>query len=209
MLDNRLSAAASAINKGEILLDIGADHAFLVIELVKKGIIPSGIASDLRLLPLEKGKENAAKYGISSIDFIISDGFENIEIPFDVASICGMGGLLITDIIKKGGKKAQKKLILQPMTAAEKLRAFLWENGYDIKNEIYAVEDCKPYAIICAEYDGMAREYSYTDTYIGKIRPSTKEFDSYKQKIRVSAQKRLRGALCTGKKVSDILRLID
>ena len=83
--------------------------------------------------------------------------------------------------------------MLQPMTNAEILRAFLWDNGYAVTGEVYTVEKRKPYAVIAAEYVGIKTPYSYADTYLGKVRPKSAEYAQYVRKALASAQKRLMG----------------
>ena len=48
------------------------------------------------------------------------------------------------------------RLVLQPMSHAEILRAYLLENGFCILDQTLVKED-KVYQIICAEYDGVVR----------------------------------------------------
>lgn len=194
MLKKRLHTAASLVRGGDILCDVGSDHAYLPLMLIESGVIKRAIACDVNPGPLAHGREHALKRGIDTIDFILSDGLTAVGQDFDVATICGMGGELIIKIITEGGAMAQKRLILQPMTGIEKLRAFLWQNGYNITDELFAVEDKKPYCIIAANYDGERRNFTYTELYLGKIRPNTPEFTAWAVKIRRSAEKRLRGA---------------
>lgn len=194
MQKKRLNAAASLVRNGDVLCDVGSDHAYLPLMLIKNGVISRAIACDVNAGPLAHGRENALSQGVDSIEFVLSDGLTAVGSPFDVAAICGMGGELIIKIITEGGDKAKKRLILQPMTGIEKLRAFLWQNGFCITDEIFAVEDEKAYCIIAAEFDGITRGFTYTELYLGKIRPKTPEFAAWAKKIRMSAEKRLRGA---------------
>ena len=208
MAFERLSAAASFVRRGDILCDIGSDHAYLPIMLIENGVITSAISCDLRPLPLERGKENAAKRGVGGIDFVLSDGFAAVCGAFTAASICGMGGELIARIIADGGEKAHTRLILQPMTACEKLRAFLWSHGFSIADERFAVEDGKAYAIMLAEYTGENESHGYSELYLGAARPDTPEFAAWKKKTLASALKRLKGATATGSDTSELEELI-
>ena len=64
-LGNRLEKVISILESRGIhgaFADIGSDHAFLAIEVVKSGIAKKAIASDINRLPLLKGEENAKKY---------------------------------------------------------------------------------------------------------------------------------------------------
>lgn len=209
-LDARLKSIFDAVGSCECIADIGSDHALLPIALLQSGKAKSAIACDINKGPLERSRNNAVKYGIKNIEFLLSDGFEALtEKSFDKAAICGMGGTLISDIIEKAGTKAHCSLILQPMTAYKELRAYLWNNGFKIDNESYAVDSNKPYVIICSHYIGEKESYNYTDLYLGKQRPNTPEYKHFCKKIYAQAEKRLKGALHTKKPSEEIKQLIN
>ncbi len=190
----RLSAAAGLVRNGDVLCDVGSDHAYLPLMLISSGTISRAIACDINPEPLKRGEEHAVKQGVDSIEFILSDGLKSVDKDFDVAAICGMGGELIIKIITEGGDKAKRRLILQPMTGAEKLRKFLWQNGFEITDEVFAVEDGKAYCIIGADFTANNTDFCYSELYLGKIRPSNREFSEWAAKIRRAAEKRINGA---------------
>jgi len=190
----RLSAAAGLVRQGDVLCDVGSDHAYLPLMLIRVGTISRAIACDINPEPLKRGKEHAVKQGVDSVEFILSDGLKSVDGHFDVAAICGMGGELIIKIITEGGDKAKRRLILQPMTGAEKLRKFLWQNGFEITDEVFAVEDGKAYCVIAAEFTEKNTDFCYNELYLGKIRPQNREFCSWAEKIRRAAEKRINGA---------------
>ena len=208
----RLEAALEILKNEspkKLFADIGSDHAFLAIEAKKRGYADKVIASDINPLPLEKGRINASLQNIES-DFILSDGFGSIdELGIDAAAVCGMGGELIADIIARSKTAKECLLILQPMSAQEVLRAYLWENGFDITKEVFVCENKKPYTVMSVKYTGVNTEFSYSDTYLGKERPRTEEFSRYAEKVMLRASKRRKGELATGKDTSDTDLLIS
>jgi tRNA (adenine22-N1)-methyltransferase len=149
--NSRIQAIKSLVPKGARLLDVGTDHAILPIELVKEGVISFAIASDVNPSPLNRAKEEIAKNNLSSeIETILSNGFENIPYGrYNCVAICGMGGHLIWEIIEKAGDKSKYcPLILQPMSYPEALRKKLFQNGYKISNEVFAIDNNKSYVIM-------------------------------------------------------------
>ena len=56
-LSKRLEMTASFIKTGEIIADIGTDHAYLPTYLVTNGICPRAIASDVKIKPLNNAKK--------------------------------------------------------------------------------------------------------------------------------------------------------
>jgi dinuclear metal center YbgI/SA1388 family protein len=149
-LDSRLSAVAGFVN-GSRLVDMGTDHAFLPIFLLESGKITSAIAADINDGPLETGRKNAERFGLSEkIVFIKSDGLDKIDLNgvTDI-SIAGMGGELIADILSRAKKRLYGiNLILQPQTKREYLFGFLMTNGFFIKSSRIINDDKKTYEII-------------------------------------------------------------
>lgn len=143
-LDRRLQTCASMVRENQVLADIGTDHAYLPIWLVKKGVIQKAIAADINMGPLQKAAFNIRRYNVGKqVDARLSDGLELIfPNEADDIVIAGMGGELIADIIEKAPwlKDVQKHLILQPMTSAPELRTYLTEHGFAVKQE-QAVQD--------------------------------------------------------------------
>ena len=84
----------------------------------------------------------------------LSDGLDALPERPDVAAVCGMGGELIADIVARALRRFPGgppiRFVLQPMTAADALRRFLWDNGFYIAEERYAVAAGKPYAVLTA-----------------------------------------------------------
>lgn len=196
-------------NDTSVFADIGSDHAFFAIEAVKRGICKRAIASDINKLPLEKGRENAKTQGIE-MDFVLSDGFDNLENKgLTCAAICGMGGELIAKMILRSDIAKICNMILQPMSAQEELRKALWDNGFEIKTEEFVFESNKPYTIMLAEYTGKLTEYDYIDIFLGKERKACFAFEKYCEKIKNAAEKRRLGNIARGESTSDIDKLIE
>ncbi len=194
----RLDVVKSLVPKGTRLLDVGTDHASLPIDLVKRGIITSAIASDVNKKPLQRAESEINKNGLSDrIVTVLSNGFENIpENSFDCVSICGMGGHLISEIIEKGKSKTKNcDLILQPMSYPEALRYYLSTNGFEIINESFAYDNGKPYVIIHARYTSINACFSYGELLFGKFRPDNQYYKLYEYKILTRLRKRLLGIL--------------
>lgn len=59
-----------------------------------------------------------------------------------------MGGELIADIVARALRRfpgdPPVRFVLQPMTAVSELRRYLWESGFTIADERYAVAAGKP-----------------------------------------------------------------
>ncbi len=143
------------------MADIGTDHGYIPIFLVKKGICDTAIASDINKGPVLKAEKNVKLYGLQDkIQCRLGGGLKTI-VPgeVDTAVIAGMGGHLIVSILEESAEVAQKMqaLILQPVQHVEILRKYLYENGYEILSEDLCFDEGKYYEIIKARYDGKKR----------------------------------------------------
>ena len=202
-LSPRLMAAANFVRPMAVVADIGTDHAYLPIYLCKLGKIRSAVASDINEGPVARAKINIATHSLAKkIAVCHTDGLTGIEAysPTDII-ICGMGGELIAEIIKRAewSKSGSIRLILQPMTHADKLRKFLCDEGYLIIDEALAKEE-KVYQIICAEYRGDAVEYSPIELIFGKqnIARGGEELKIYAEYVRSVYETKIRGKQSAG-----------
>lgn len=155
-----MAGAIPYLRAGKVLSDVGTDHAHLPIYACQNGICPRAIASDINRGPVENARRNIAAAGFSDkIATVCTPGLDGIEpyAPEDI-TIFGMGGELIASIIDAAPwtRDPRIRLILQPMSHAEILRAYLLENGFYVLDQTLVKED-KVYQIICAEYDGTVR----------------------------------------------------
>lgn len=161
-LGERLRACAGFVRKGSRLADIGTDHAYLPVLLVEKGIAPFAIASDVNDGPIKRAAANIARAGLSDrIRTITADGLDGIA-PGEVDDIviAGMGGELIAAILSRAEwiRDRDCRLVLQPMSRAERLREWLCRNGFEIEDEKAVLDAGKYYSVICASYSGSLRE---------------------------------------------------
>lgn len=174
-LEQRLSLCASFVRKGNIIADIGTDHAYLPVWLCKNKIVPYALACDIKKEPLENGKKTIEKYFCSKfIETRLSDGLENIaENECDDIIIAGMGGEMIVKIIDewKFSKNISKRFILQPMSRCDELISYLYQNGFEIIFQDCAQEHKKVYTVLCMEYTGKKIDCDNEFFVRGKLKP--------------------------------------
>lgn len=143
-LSDRLQACANLVIPGNVAVDVGTDHGFLPIYLLKNGICPRVLAADLREKPLETARKNAAAAGMENkLEFYLSDGLSQVPMEGVDTVICaGMGGDLIAQILlaAKDCWVPKRQFILQPQSAVSDLREFLSKQGFSILSEHF-VED--------------------------------------------------------------------
>ena len=156
-ISKRLTMAASLINDGNVLADVGTDHGYVPIYLVEQGKIQRAVAMDINKGPLERAKAHIAQYGMEQyIETRLSDGVEALAVgEADTLLIAGMGGGLVIHILTAGREVCQgaKALVLQPQSELERVRYFLTEEGYVTDAEEMTEEDGKYYPMMRVHYE--------------------------------------------------------
>lgn len=158
-LSPRLGAIAGLVPEGcGCLADIGTDHGYVPVSLLLEGKIRRAVASDIGAPPLDHARRTAAQYGVTEkLDFRLGDGLSVLDPgEAEVIVIAGMGGDAITEILAAAPwSRAGPLLLLQPMSKAEVLRAFLPENGYAVLAERLVQDKGVLYPILTVRGGGM------------------------------------------------------
>lgn len=154
-LTARLQKIVDQVSAGNSVADIGTDHGYIPIYLLKNKISPFVIAGDINEKPLKRAENNIKKHNLShSIETRLGSGLSILK-PKEVNTviIAGMGGLLITELLEDSKTIVEKlnTLILQPMQAQSELRKYLINNGLTIEKDILVKEDHHIYEIIVAK----------------------------------------------------------
>ena len=154
-LDGRLAAVAALVPFGARVADVGTDHAYLAIALVKDRGAKTVVATDKNEGPCAAARRTLSAEGLSDrVPVRCGDGLAPL-LPGEVDTVCiaGMGGGLIASILAAGSKVLAgiSRLVLQPMNDAATLRRWLYENGWHIVEESLATADGRLYEIIAVE----------------------------------------------------------
>ena len=147
MISVRLEAIKRHVQKGLVIADIGCDHAFLSIDLMKEGIAKKVYACDIAKGPLSIAKDHIRRFGYEhEIQTILSDGIEKVPNDTQGIIIAGMGGKTAIHILESELEKAKsyQQIILQVNRGYEELRKWLFEHGFLIQEE-WVVQERKFY----------------------------------------------------------------
>ena len=172
-LDDRLQALADFVPKGCRVADIGTDHGYLAIDLIRENKATFVVAGDLNQGPYEAAKRTVHENGIAEdrISVRLGNGLEVLT-PGEVDTVCiaGMGGILMTQILEQSMAVTDtlKTLVLQPMNGAMELRSWLYQHKWHITDESLAVDDGRLYEIIKAE-PGAKKRPEPLDLLIGPV----------------------------------------
>ena len=112
-------------------MDVGTDHGYVPIHLVKNKRVISAIAADISGSSLQKAKDEIKKNNLSDVIFVREgNGLQVV--------IAGMGGVLISDILEEASHLSRKEemfFVLQPVQGVEELRNYLSAHHYEMKRE--------------------------------------------------------------------------
>jgi tRNA (adenine22-N1)-methyltransferase len=137
-ISKRLRCCVDLIPPGGTVADVGCDHGYLGIYLLRQGLATKVLAADLREKPLATAMENAARFGVSDrMEFRHTDGLRGVWTPYDTVVIAGMGGDAIAGILDACDWVRDPKvtLVLQPQTSGNDLRRYLGDHGFSIIQE--------------------------------------------------------------------------
>lgn len=212
-LSKRLQVVADLAGNGGVICDVGTDHGYIPIYLVKNGYFEKGLAMDINEGPLQRARENVKEYGISDrIETRLSDGlFALREKEADTIVIAGMGGILTARILNENlaVAKSAEKLILSPHSDVALLRDFLFDKGFRIEDEKMAFQAGKYYFVLkCTvgkdiERNAFEREYG-SFLASGKDRVFFDYLMKEKEKLDEIKQRISKGSFCADEKLKAV-----
>ena len=132
-ISKRLRFIAGLVTPGYRVVDVGTDHGYVPVFLLREGICPRAIAVDVSEGSLQKAVELARKAGLEDLmECRLSDGLSKVA-PGEADSIVisGMGGILMRRILEEGLETvlASRELVLSPHRDPELILEFLGQHG--------------------------------------------------------------------------------
>ncbi len=182
-LSGRLLACCQYIKSGDRVADIGCDHGYLGIYLLRNGIADRVIAADINEGPLQNALRNSEKFGVQDkMTFYLSDGAKNIPRDFDILVCAGMGGDTMVSILSAAPwlKDSKYRLILQCQSKTPMLRQYLWESGWHIREE-QALKDGKFLYTVMEVIWQPGQSFTPGECYFPSVLKQNEHFSAYYQ----------------------------
>ena len=197
-ISRRLLACCDFVHPGDRVADIGCDHGYLSIYLLKNGIAHSVIAADINEQPLQSAVINAQRFGVrDQIAFFLSDGVQSIPRNFDTLVCAGMGGDTMVSILSAAPwlKSDCYRLILQCQSKTPMLRKYLADNGFAIRREVVLRDGRFLYTVMevvfCPEESKLTiGQQFFPPALLKNITPETRE---YYERLIFSLDRAIRG----------------
>ncbi|WP_341778345.1 tRNA (adenine(22)-N(1))-methyltransferase [Levilactobacillus sp. HBUAS70063] len=164
-LSIRLATVAEYVPAGSRLADIGTDHAYLPVNLAKRGKIVGGVAGEVVKGPFENAQHEIEREGLSDrITARLANGLQAIKASdhIDTVVVAGMGGTLIAQILTRDFNRLAgvKRLVLQPNVGEQNVRQFLMTHGFQLVTEKIVTEDGHDYEILVADKAAQPEQYT-------------------------------------------------
>lgn len=174
ILEERLAQLAAMVDQGARIADIGTDHAYLPIELVKTGKVDFAIASDVAKGPLKNAKNDIKQAGLQEkISARLGSGLVTIEPAdqIDTVIIAGMGGKLMVDLLQEAKQRGElyPTLILEPNVGEPNVRKWLQDNNYQIIQEKIIEVAGHIYELIKAVHSQEKKPLTQKEIYFGPL----------------------------------------
>lgn len=145
----RIKSIKNFINKANVCVDVGSDHAYLSLFLIEENRSQYVYNIEKNDGPLQNSIKNTRNYK-ERIFNIKSNGFKNFSnlIDIDYCVISGMGTNTIIDILN-GCKNKVNNFIICSNNNYDVLRKWIKKNKYKIYDELTILENEIFYEIIC------------------------------------------------------------
>ncbi len=169
-INDRLKTIGDLADANSFCLDVGCDHAFLDIYLVKRGDNINAVASDVAEGPLEQARKNIKAEKLDKkIEVRLGNGLDTYSEEIDTVIISGMGGRNMIGIFKNNREVLDKikTIIISPNNYQSDVKKYLVNNGFYIEDEVMVREKKFIYQII-KFYRGK-KKYSKKDMFFGPV----------------------------------------
>ena len=154
-LGARLQTVAGLAGDYRRFADVGSDHAYLPVWLVRQGKADYVVAGEIMPGPLEAARRTVDEAALADrIAVRLGDGLTVLEAgEVDAVIIAGMGGASIRGILDRSPQitGGLSRLICQPMVGAAGLRLWLFKHGWLIVAEELVQDDGRLYEVLAAE----------------------------------------------------------
>lgn len=169
-INNRLKQIGDLVEANSFCLDVGCDHAFLDIYLVKKDMNIKAIASDIAEGPVKQARENIKRERLDKkIEVRLGNGLDTYSGDVNTVIISGMGGRNMIGIFKNNLDITKKldTIIISPNNYQEDVKRFLVKCGFYIDDEVLVKEGKFIYQII--KFKKGKKRYSRREYFFGPV----------------------------------------
>ena len=190
-INDRLKHIGDLVEANSFCLDVGCDHAFLDIYLVKQNKNIKAIASDIAEGPVKQARENIKREGLEdTIEVRLGNGLDTYSDEVNTVIISGMGGRNMIGIFKNNMKVLKKidTIIVSPNNYQIDVKKFLTKNGFYIDDEELVKDKKFIYQII--KFKRGRKHYTRKEFFFGPVLLKKKGnlFEEYYKREKLSRE---------------------
>lgn len=167
----RIKKISSFVDDNSKVIDIGCDHGYLGIELIKQNRNICVISSDISSKAISSAKKNINREGLNSnIDLRVGNGLDVVDKDeINTVVIAGLGAHTQIEILINGIEKLEyvDSIILSPNSSEFYIRFNLEKLGFYIYDEDIVLENGKFYPILKLKMG--SKKYTYDELLLGPI----------------------------------------
>jgi len=159
------------------IIDVGSDHGHLALYSLINDNFASAVLTDIHKAPAMRSEDTLRMYGYAGrSEVYCTDGLDGVALKKgDIVVMAGLGGNNMIDIMTRVLEREDKEFlktitwVLQPQKSSDRLRVFLFENGFNIVDENSSEDRGLYYLIIKAVYTGFKTSYTLKQKYYGPV----------------------------------------
>ncbi len=177
-MSERLMTVISLIGSPAVrVIDVGSDHGKLAAWCLLEDIAETAVCTDIHKDPAERTRQCLDDYLLSGrSEVYCTDGLSGVELrKGDVVVMAGLGGNNMIDIMEAAAASAPEAVmkeilwVLQPQKSIERVRKYLAQKGYVIKDEKTCIDRDIFYQMMCCSYTGVPYELTLKEIYYGPV----------------------------------------
>ncbi|MGM9941945.1 MAG: tRNA (adenine(22)-N(1))-methyltransferase [Bulleidia sp.] len=167
----RIEKITDMVHKGMVVADIGTDHAFLPILLVRNGISEKVYACDIARGPLQAADQNIRRAGYQDqITTILTDGLKDVPEDVSCVVIAGMGKTTAVGILERAMERLPvfQQIIVEVNRDTIAMRRWISDHGFTIADEMH-VED-RGHDYVTIDFNTAPHEpYTLQEVVLGPV----------------------------------------
>ena len=182
-LSPRLKAVHDMAVEGESglterrIIDVGSDHGHLSLYSLINDNFAQAVLTDIHKAPAQRSEDTLRMFGYADrTEVYCTDGLDGVTLhEGDIVVMAGLGGNNMVDILSRVKESEDKDFlktitwVLQPQKSSDRLREYLFTNGFEIKDENACEDRGLFYVLMKVVYNGVPREFTLKEKYIGPV----------------------------------------
>lgn len=171
LLSLRLQSITDYILPTSKLIDVGTDHAQLLIYLMRNNMCEKVLGIDNKIGPIKIARANVSQHNLThKIDLQLHDGFYIQTITdYNTVVIAGLGVKTITTLLQDDQPTIKRFVLLSTDIENKAIRNWAYKQGYYIEDEKIILDNKFYYELIVINKEQGAKLTNDHELYFGPV----------------------------------------